>query len=79
MKRAKVKEIPSRLHSGFKKVFRNVEMQISPSMTSEDVKEWANMTNTRPILEVEREFNIRISALKHRVGKCFFGCFCDHS
>lgn len=57
-------DIGDRLQNLFQRVFKNTELKISSSMTAEDIQGWDSMANIRLILEVEREFNIRISAIE---------------
>lgn len=43
----------------FRSVFKNPELEVSPSLTSMDVQNWTSLTNTVMLFEVEKVFGIK--------------------
>ena len=62
--------LQQRLTSTFQKVFHDPSLEISRSMTANDVEDWDSLTHINLIVAIEREFKVKfttgeVSALKN--------------
>jgi acyl carrier protein len=53
--------IKGRLTRVFQDIFDDPNLQITESMTADDVDAWDSLTHIDLIVEVERQFNIKLS------------------
>jgi acyl carrier protein len=53
--------IKGRLTRVFQDIFDDSNLQITESMTADDVDAWDSLTHIDLIVEVERQFNIKLS------------------
>jgi len=60
-------EIYSRLTDIFKKVFDDDEIEVTPTLSANDVDGWDSLTHIRLIMTVEKAFKIKFSTSE--IGK----------
>jgi acyl carrier protein len=53
--------VKSRLTGIFQDIFDDPQLQISDSTTAADIEAWDSLTHIDLIVQVEKEFNIRLS------------------
>jgi len=54
-------ETKEKLQQLFRNVFEDTELQITETMTANDVEKWTSLTHLVMIDRVEEEFNIKLS------------------
>jgi acyl carrier protein len=60
-------QVRNRLNLIFQEVFDDEELQITESMTADDIDEWDSIEHITLVVTIEKEFNIRLNASE--IGK----------
>ena len=56
-----MREIEEKVQEIFREVFDDEMLEITPDMTAADIEGWDSLTHFQMIMEVEMEFNIKLS------------------
>lgn len=54
-------EVKPRLQEVFRRVFDDEEIELTESMTSDDIEDWDSLSHMELILAIEREFEVRFT------------------